>query len=215
MRKQRAIGDLVDMSDPSVFRVHRGFDALEPLFPQIFEATRNPVHVLFDGHHHIGHHRRAARTGDDEHVRETGHHDAEVAARPFRPLLLQRDAGLCRGYPCYTACPSARRSRWRTRCCPACTRPSEVRSPVGSHLFDRRRPRIDQGDVVAIEGRIVIRVHAKALGRDGIVSRHQCLGNGGSRTIPRILARTNSAAVSLASLLKSRSPNAPIMLKPP
>ena len=38
----------------------------------ILDAVRNPLDVLLNGHHHIGQHRRTARSRDGKEVGETG-----------------------------------------------------------------------------------------------------------------------------------------------
>ena len=65
---------------------------LELVLAQVADAVRDPVDVLLDRADHVAQHRRAPRSGDEEHVREPGRREAEVRSRSVRPLLLQRPA---------------------------------------------------------------------------------------------------------------------------
>src|SRR5215213_4645277 len=58
-----------------------------PRSAQVLDGVGDPVDVLLDGDHHVAEHRRAARAGDEEQVRE-----------PARPM------------PRYVRGPSAQRS---------------------------------------------------------------------------------------------------------
>ena len=57
--------------------------------PHLREAAGNPVHVLLDGDDHLRLHRRAARPGDGEEIREAGDQEAQVGPRSSCPLFLQ------------------------------------------------------------------------------------------------------------------------------
>ena len=48
--------------------------------------------MLLDRDHHVRQHRRAARPGQREQVREAGGHQAKVGARAMRPFFLEREA---------------------------------------------------------------------------------------------------------------------------
>ena len=52
----------------------------------------DPFDVLLDSQGHVGQHRRAARPGHDEHVRESGDLEAQVGDRARRPLVGQGEA---------------------------------------------------------------------------------------------------------------------------
>ena len=62
-----------------------GLDGRVAVLAQVGEAVGDPVHVLLDGHDHVAEHRRAARAGDGEEVREAGDGEAEVACAGLRP----------------------------------------------------------------------------------------------------------------------------------
>ena len=55
----------------------------------VLDAVRNPVDVLFGTDDHVGQHRRAARPGHGEKVREPVHIEPEVGHRPGLPRLGQ------------------------------------------------------------------------------------------------------------------------------
>src|SRR5712671_6033650 len=54
---------------------------------QIGDAVGDPVDVLLDRDDHVAQHRRAARAGDHEHVREAGDGEPEIRVRPVAPLV--------------------------------------------------------------------------------------------------------------------------------
>src|SRR5690242_10106156 len=72
LRLQRGVCRFVDMIDPVGHRLLRRFDPSETTLAHMIDAGRDPFPVLFDGYRHIAEHRRAARTGDCEQVREAG-----------------------------------------------------------------------------------------------------------------------------------------------
>ncbi len=78
---------------------------------------------------------------------------------------------------------------------------SPARTPAAVISLDRRAAHIDQSDIRPIECRVVVGIDADPLGADRVVLRRQRSATAWSLTISRILSRTKSAAVSLASLI--------------
>ena len=194
-------GHLVAVLHPCVLGRLRRLDAVQAVRAQIRHAIGDPVHVLLDRHHHVAEHRRAARPGDHEHVREARGHQAEIGARPRLPFLPQRHA-VGRGCRSSAARRSSHRSRWQTRSRRARTRRRRrarrvaVISLIG---VERTSTSVTFGAVVCARSSRYRRRCAWC--RSDGSSAPAVRRPPGSRTVSRILSRTNSAAVSLASLV--------------
>ena len=87
-RERRPPVDVLDPRRPGP-RPSASIDG-QPVGVEVGDAVGDPVDVLLDRHDHVGEHRRAARAGDREQVREAGGGQAEVGAGPGRPRVAQR-----------------------------------------------------------------------------------------------------------------------------
>ena len=147
----------------------------DALLAHIGEAVGDPVDMLLDRDDHVRQHRRAARTGDDEHVGKARDHQAEIGLGPCGPFRRSVSRRRGREYRSWRTSPSWRRSRSRTPArriripCRRRARPSRVISSIGVGLD------IDQRHVVAVERLEIFRVDADALGADRMVVRLQQL----------------------------------------
>src|ERR1700726_4375360 len=86
LRVQGLAGDLLHVVGPVGRRLLGRLDNLGPAPARPGQAVADPLYVLLDRNRHVGQHRRAARPGDREQVREPGHGHAQARARSFAPL---------------------------------------------------------------------------------------------------------------------------------
>ena len=158
------------MVDPGVLGLDGGVDRNEVSRPQVGDAVGDPVDVLLDRHEHVDEHGRAARPRDGEQVRESRGRDAEVRARPGRPLVPQLHASGAGDIG-------------------AEQRPGHGVETGGEHddvdgelvgrgpdagrgdLGDRRGADVDESDVVAVVRRVVVGVEARTLRAERMVPR--------------------------------------------
>ncbi len=165
------------MSDPALFGLGRGLDAVEALVAQIEDAIGDPFDVLLDRRQHVGQHRRTARPGDREEVGEPGDAEPEIGLGPFAPLVGEPPAAGA-GYVDLQQRPGHRIKaggeddgidRVFLSLCPDAGR---------NYHLDRFAADVDQGDVRAVERRPIPGVDAEPLAADN-VCRRQHLGGVG------------------------------------
>src|SRR3984957_5134036 len=90
LRVQGLAGDLLHVVGPVGRRLLGHLDDLGPAPARPGQAVADPLHVLLDRNRHVGQHRRAARPGDREQVREAGHGHPEVGPRSLPPRVAER-----------------------------------------------------------------------------------------------------------------------------
>ena len=84
--------DRVDVRDPRRLGLVRWLRWSRAARVEVRDAVGDPVHVLLDGHDHVGERRGAARPGDVEQVREARDRQAQVVQRPGAPFVLDAQA---------------------------------------------------------------------------------------------------------------------------
>ena len=88
-RQRCAIGHVLR---PAVLRRFGGFDRREAGVAHRNQPFDDPIRVLFDRHRHVRQHGRAAGPGDHEQVREISHGQSKICLRPVGPDVGQRFA---------------------------------------------------------------------------------------------------------------------------
>ena len=172
---ERDVGAVVDVLHPARLRRLGGLDRGVAVLAQVVEAVGDPVDVLLDRHHHVRQHRRAARAGDGEEVREADRGESEIGGGAVRPLLLQRHA---------VASGDVDRDEGAGHR----VEPGGVHDGVelerlvdgvDAGLGDRRDrvlAQVDEPDVRQVVGGEVVGVETRPLGGEGVVGRAQRLG---------------------------------------
>ena len=164
------------MCNPFGFRVCRGFDGLQSLIPQMFNALANPVHVLFDGDQHIAQHRRAAGAGNREEIRKALHLQAEIGNRSVAPLIAQGLAVAA------TDVRLQQCARHRIKACGVDQHVEVVVAFAGLNSGCGNRlewsfKQVHQRNIVAIEGVVEIPIEHLALATDAVGFRQQPFGH--------------------------------------
>ena len=170
--QQGRVGHLVDVRHPGLLGLRIASITADTVGAQPLQRVGDPVHVLLDGHHHVGEHRRAARPGDQEQVREAGHRQPEVGARPRGPGLLQRAAA---------AAADVDRQQGPGHRVEAGGEHDRVdrvlgaarHDPARGDPLDRLGLDVDERDVVPVERLEVVRVDADALAAEREALRGQ------------------------------------------
>ena len=108
-----AIGNCINMLNPFILSIDSGLDTSVAVVSHIFDAVGDPLDVLFDGHYHVSQHRGAARAGDGEKVWKAGDGQAQVVARPGRPLFAQCQTLAALDVNLEQRPPSWHQTRWR------------------------------------------------------------------------------------------------------
>ena len=78
---------------PRFGRVRPSLDGVDAALAQVGQAVADPLHVLLDRHRHVAEHRRAARPGDGEQVREIRNRESEIRLGSRLPRIGQRLTG--------------------------------------------------------------------------------------------------------------------------
>ena len=151
---------------------------------------------------HIGQHRRAARPGDREQVREPGDLQAEIGARPVVPHVRRLGPSRPR-MSMRAANRSWRRSPWRRRWRRPRTPGRPCWMPLGD-LDERLALQVDETHV-GVVGLVVALVEARALAAEGIL-RHRSCAVRGSVTMDWILAWIHRLAVDPSPRSSPSSP---------
>lgn len=89
MWQKRRVGDLLDVGNSFIFVLKIGFDTAETVQVHVVDTLGNPFAMHLDTQRHVEQHRRALRSGDGEHVRETMGREANQCAWAGRPAILQ------------------------------------------------------------------------------------------------------------------------------
>mmetsp|Transcript_29507 Transcript_29507/g.94416 ORF Transcript_29507/g.94416 Transcript_29507/m.94416 type:complete len:480 (-) Transcript_29507:287-1726(-) len=169
---ERRVCHLVRVAHPLLLRLCDRLDRAVALGAHRLHDPRDDVDVVLGREDHLALDGRALRAGDEVHVREARHHQAEVRARPGLPLVGE-------GEPVRVAdVDAARGARYRVEA----SREDEVvdRVPLVAHSHavgvdaaDRRLLDADEGHVVPVVRLVVVCVEAEPLGSDRVVGRHQ------------------------------------------
>ena len=141
------------------------------------QAIADPIDMLFDRTDHVGEHRRAAGAGDHEQVGKPCDHQPEIGLRPLRPALLHRHAAPAPDVD------TVNRTGHRIKAGGEHDGIDRIVTSGGpdavrGNPLNRCRLDIDQADIAAVEGGVIIRVHTQPLGAIGIVLRRQQIGDG-------------------------------------
>ena len=139
------------------------------------ERIGDPVHVLLDRRDHLRLHAGAAGPCDDEHVGEARDHQAEIGEGAALPMVGQHRA---------VARPDvdlAQRAGHGVEAGGEDDGVELVLFLARTHallcdVLDRIAAHIDQHDVVAIVGLVIVRIEAEPLGADRVILRRQQLG---------------------------------------
>ena len=167
-RIERAVGDLVGVLDPGILGSLLGLDALQPIVAQMRQAAGDPVDMLLAAEDHLALHAGALRARDHEEVREAGDHDAEIGARAARPLLLDRRAPIGADIDLLHGAGHG---------IEACCEGNRIEvvvgvrraQAVGCDLLDRCAADVDQRDVVAIVGLVIVGIEDEPLRSDRVI----------------------------------------------
>ncbi len=168
--EEREVRDFGDVLSPLLLGLRRRFDAIDAGLPQVREALREPVDVLFDRDDHVAEHRRAAWSRDGEQVREASDHEPEVGAWSVGPPVAKRDA---------VVAPDVDAEQGAGHCVETCGEDDRVELVVavgradagGGELDDGGLLQVDEGDIRPVVGLEVVDVDAQALRAEGVVGR--------------------------------------------
>ena len=163
------------MLDPIVFVGLERLDGLRADVAQVADAVGDPVDMLFDGLYQAREHRRAARSCDHEHVRESFGAKPEVGAWPGLPFFAECQPALS-GDP-----DPAERARHGVETRGANDRVQRIfrpvrHDPLPGEAFDRTLGDVDQLDMRQVVGLEIAGVHAQPLAAKNVVRTQQRSG---------------------------------------
>ena len=141
---------------------------------QVLQAIGYPINVLLAGQYHLTFDAGALRAGNHEQIRNPGDHDPEICARAVLPFRSDRRSGIRMNIDLFH-CPRHRIE--------AGGKDDRIERVVGigraqsarRNFCDRLASDIDQGDVVAIVGLVVVGIENQPFGADRMIVRTQQL----------------------------------------